>query len=64
MFRASILAVLLAGGAVQAASVADAPKMVFKDGASSSGWIDFKPYKASGIFFQARVNGRDALQAQ
>jgi PDZ domain len=61
MLRASILAVLLMAGAVHADGFADAPKVVFKDGASSSGWIDFKPYKASGIFFPARVSGRDVM---
>ena len=61
MFRALILAALLTAGAAHADSFAEAPKMAFKDGASSSGWIDFKPYKASGIFFPARVNGRDVM---
>jgi hypothetical protein len=50
MFRVLILTVLLLAGAVRAASLSDAPQVVFSSGASSSGWIDFKPYKASGIF--------------
>ena len=61
MFRISILLVLLAGGAVRPATASDSPKVDFKDGASSSGWINFKPYKASGIFFPAKVNGRDVM---
>lgn len=52
---------LLAAGAVRAAIPSDTPRLVFKGGASSSGWIHFKPYKASGIFFPAKVNGRDVL---
>jgi len=55
------LAPWLPGGALHADSFADAPKAMFKDGTSSSGWIDFKPYKASGIFFPARVNGREVM---
>ena len=55
------LAPWLPGGAVHADSSAEAPKAMFKGGTSSSGWIDFKPYKASGIFFPARVNGREAM---
>ena len=61
MFRVLMIAVLLAAGAVRAATPSDAPKVVFKDGASSSGWIDFKVYKASNIFFPAKVNGRDVM---
>jgi hypothetical protein len=62
MFRVLMLiAALLAAGAVRAATPSDTPKVVFKDGASSSGWINFKPYKASGIFFPAKVNGRDVM---
>jgi hypothetical protein len=60
MFRASIFALLLAASPLYADTSVDTPKVVFKDNASS-GWIDFKPYKASGIFFPARVNGRDAM---
>jgi PDZ domain-containing protein len=60
MFRASVLAVLLAAGAVSD-SFADTPKVERRVGPASSGWIDFKPYKAAGIFFPARVNGRDAM---
>jgi hypothetical protein len=60
MFRVLVFAVLLAA-AVRAATPSDAPKVVFKDGASSSGWINFKPYKASSIFFPAKVNGRDVM---
>jgi hypothetical protein len=62
MFRVLMLIVaLLAVGAVRAAIPSDTPKVVFKDGASSSGWIHFKPYKASSIFFPAKVNGRDVM---
>jgi PDZ domain len=61
MFRVWTFAVLLAAGAIRAATPLDAPQVVFKEGASSSGWIKFKAYKASSIFFPARVNGRDVM---
>jgi hypothetical protein len=61
MFRVLTFAVLLAAGAVRAATVSDALKVVFKDGASSSGWIVFKVYKASAIFLPAKLNGRDVM---
>jgi hypothetical protein len=61
MFRALMFAVLLTAGALRAATPSDALKVVFQDGASSSGWIAFKAYKASGIFFPAKVNGRDVM---
>jgi hypothetical protein len=61
MFRALTFAVLLAAGAVRAAPSSDVLKVVLKDWTSSSGWINFKVYKASGIFFPAKVNGRDVM---
>lgn len=61
MFKVLIFAALVAASAVRAAPPAEAPKVVFKDGAASSGWINFKPYKASSIFFPAKVNGREVM---
>jgi hypothetical protein len=61
MFQLLMIAVLLAAGVVRAATPTDAPKVVFNERSSSSGWINFKPDKASGIFFPASVNGRDVL---
>jgi len=61
MFRVLMFAVLIAAGTARAATVSDAPKVSFNGGDSSSGWIAFKPDKASGIFFPAKVNGRDVL---
>jgi PDZ domain len=61
MFCALTFTALVAAGAVHADAAPDALKAVFKDGAASSAWIDFKPYKASGIFFPARVNGREVM---
>jgi hypothetical protein len=61
MFRALMFAVLLTAGAVCAATPSDLPKVTYKNGLSSSGWINFKAYKASPIFFPAKVNGRDAM---
>jgi hypothetical protein len=51
----------VANPAAHADSLADSANLVFKDGSSSSGWIDFKPYKGSGIFFPARVSGQDVM---
>ena len=61
MFRALTFAVLVAVGTVHADTGPDALKAMFKDGASSSVWIDFKTYKATGIFFPARVNGHEVM---
>lgn len=61
MFRVLMFAVLVSAGDVRAVTPPDAPQVVFKDGASSSGWINFKAYKASSIFFPAKVNGRDVM---
>ena len=55
--RASILVGILAC-TVAAASRAEPPAAAFQGGASSSGWIPFRTYKASGIFFPAKVGGR------
>jgi hypothetical protein len=64
MIRATIFAILLAAGAASAhADVAGpAPTIAFKaDAASSSGWIDFTPYKALGIYLPVKINGHDAM---
>jgi hypothetical protein len=61
MFRVLMFAILTAAGAAHAATLAAVPKVVFNGGGSSSGWINFKIHKASGIFLPARVNGREVL---
>jgi hypothetical protein len=63
MLRVMMFAVILAAAAGRAATPSYAPNVFFKDGASSSGWIDFKAYKASNIFSPAKVNGRDVMVA-
>ncbi|MGA7710281.1 MAG: aspartyl protease family protein [Rhizomicrobium sp.] len=36
-------------------------KAVFRNGASSTGWIDFEFYAGNRIFFPAKINGHDAI---
>src|SRR5271168_1909681 len=42
-------------------SPAPVHKAIFKDGATSTGWIDFEFYQGYFIFFPAKINGHDTM---
>src|ERR1700739_4913406 len=43
------------------AGLAPVQTVVFKDSASSSGWIDFTPLTNFGIYLPVKVNGHDVM---
>jgi PDZ domain len=63
MIRVSILAMVLASSAVCAgvAGTAPAQTVVFRAGASSSGWIAFAHYTNLGIYVPVKIDGRSAI---
>lgn len=62
VFQPSILAAfLLVADAATANESSVAPTVAFKNGSSSSDWVNFKTYKASGIFFSAIVNHQNVV---
>jgi PDZ domain len=67
MIRASIFAVLLAAATVvgsgigRANSIAQAHTSAPDADTSSSGWIDFTPYRNLGIYLPIKVNGHEAM---
>lgn len=61
MLRVSILAMLLATGAVSVAEAAPAEHAAFKPGTSSSGWIDFTTATNAGIYLPIKINGHETL---
>jgi hypothetical protein len=62
MKLSAIAALMLAVGAITMSSVAiDAPvhKAIFKNGATSTGWIDFEFQDGKRIFIPSRINGHE-----
>lgn len=48
-------------GISSAVSAAPVHRAIFKDGASSTGWIDFDFQDGKHIFIPAKVNGHDTM---